>query len=39
MNASDLELLKLEIEKKMGGAIQRQIDVKLLQTAIEISTK
>lgn len=38
MNSSDLEILKLEIEKKMGGAIQRQIDVKLLQTAIEIST-
>jgi hypothetical protein len=37
MNASDLELLKLELEKKMGGGIESQKDLKLLQNAIEVS--
>ena len=38
MNTSDLEQLKLEIEKKMGGGIDRQNDLKLLQHTIEANT-
>jgi hypothetical protein len=39
MNTSDLEQLKLEVEKKMGGGVDRQQDVKLLQHAIEVAIR
>jgi hypothetical protein len=38
MNTSDLEQLKLEVEKKMGGGVERQQDIKLLQHTVEANT-